>query len=186
MAGYTITDLPGKKPLKMATTDTMAPDDITVHSPEWLVKIDNLLSSTLDGYQDFTEIFGWQEESSRFTSGNLSNQLLGSATLKHSGLILLIPNGGHSAQIELKMNRGVPLDIVQIVRLGNIRDVKVKLQLLEYRSCWIQAFQQQLDRVILTLSVSYKKNTIYIYDQSGGNKGQMVSEVDYVKGNVEG
>lgn len=186
MTSYTITDIPGKKAMKIATTDRSEPEDITVRSPEWMVKIDKLLSSSVDGYEEFTEIFGWQEESSRFTAGNLSNQLLGSATLKHSGLILLIPNGGHSAQIELKMNRGIPLDLVQIVRLGNIRDVKVKLQLLEYHACWIQAFQQELDRVILTLSVSYKKNTLFIYDQAGGNKGQMVSEVDYVKGNVDG
>lgn len=186
MAPYTLTDVPGRKPLKIATTDKTGNEDITVYSPEWMVKIEQLLSSSLEGYEDFSEIFGWQEESSRFTAGNVSNQLLGSATLKHSGLILLIPNGGHAAQIELKMNRGVPLSLVQIVRLGNIRDVKLKLQVLEYHSCWIQSFQQELDRLILTLSVSYKKNTLFIYDQDGGNKGQMVSEVDYVKGNVEG
>lgn len=183
---YTITDLPGKKQIKMATTDTVEPDDITVRSPEWMIKIDNLLSSNLGGFEDYSEIFGWNEESSRFTPGNLSNQLLGSATLKHSGLTILIPNGGHSAQIELKMNRGIPLDLIEIVRLGNIQDSKVKLQILEYRSCWIQSFQQQLDRIIVTVSVSTKKNTIYVYDNSGTNKGQMVSEVNYIQGNVEG
>jgi hypothetical protein len=183
---YTITDIPGKKQIKMATTDVTEHDDITVRSPEWMVKIDNLLSSNLDGYRDFCEIFGWNEESSRFTPGNLSNQLLGSATLKHSGLMILIPNGGHSAQIELKMNRGIPLDLIEIVRLGNIQDSKVKLQVLDYTTCWIQSFQQQLDRVIVTVSVSIKKNTIFVYDNSGTNTGQMVSEVNYIQGNVEG
>jgi hypothetical protein len=170
----------------MATTDVTEPNDITVRSPEWMVKIDDLLSSNLDGYRDYSEIFGWNEESSRFTPGNLSNQLLSSATLKHSGLMILIPNGGHSAQIELKMNRGVPLDLITIVRLGNIQDTKVKLQELEYRICWIQSFQQQLDRIIVTVSVSIKKNTIYIYDTDGGNKGQIVSEVNYIQGSVDG
>lgn len=183
---YTITDIPGKKQIKMATTDNFEPDDITVRSPEWMVRIDELLSSNLEGYTNYSEIFGWNEESSRFTPGNLSNQLLGSATLKHSGLMLLIPNGGHSAHMELKMNRGIPLDIIEIVRLGNIKDSKVKLQVLEYKTCWIQSFQQQLDRVIITVSVSVKKNTIFVYDSSGTNKGQIVSEVNYIKGNVEG
>jgi hypothetical protein len=183
---YVITDLPGKKQIKMATTDVAPLDDITVRSPEWMVKIDDLLTSNLGGFEDYSEIFGWNEESSRFTPGNLSNQLMGSATLKHSGLTILIPNGGHSAQIELKMNRGIPLDLIEIVRLGNIQDSKVKLQILEYHSCWIQSFQQQLDRVIVTVSISIKKNTIYVYDNTGANQGQMVSEVNYIQGVVEG
>ncbi|MDR0631110.1 MAG: hypothetical protein LBF66_00870 [Holosporales bacterium] len=183
---YVITDLPGKKPVKMATTDVAPLDDITVRSPEWMIKIDDLLSSNLSGFEDYSEIFGWNEESSRFTPGNLSNQLLGSATLKHSGLTVLISNGGHSAQIELKMNRGIPLDLIEIVRLGNIQDSKVKLQILEYHTCWIQSFQQQLDRVIVTVSISIKKNTVYVFDNSGANTGQMVSEVNYIQGMVEG
>lgn len=90
----------------MATTDVNEQnDDITVRSPEWIIKIDKLLSSNLTGFEDYSELFGWNEESSRFTPGNLSNQLMSSATLKHSGLMILIPNGGHSAHIELKMNR---------------------------------------------------------------------------------
>jgi hypothetical protein len=182
---YTIADLPGKKNIKMATTDTLEPDDITVRSPEWMIKIDKLLSSNLGGFEDYSELFGWNEESSRFTPGNLSNQLLGSATLKHSGLTILVSNGGHSAHIELKMNRGIPLDLIEIVRLGNIHDNKVKLQVLEYTKCWIQSFQQELDRIIVTLSISKKKNTVFVYDQTGANKGQIVSEVDYVLGKVD-
>jgi hypothetical protein len=186
MALPTITDLPGKKNIKMATTDQTVPEDITVRSPEWMIKIDALLSSNLEGFEDYAELFGWNEESSRFTPGNLSNQLLSSATLKHSGLTILISNGGHSANIELKMNRGIPLDLIEIVRLGNIKDVKVKLQVLEYSACWIQTFQQELDRIIVSCSISKKKNTIYVYDNSGASKGQIVSEVDYVLGKVDG
>lgn len=186
MPSFTMIDLPGKKGIKMATTDASENEDITVRSPEWMIKIDELLSSHVTGYEDYAELFGWNEESSRYTPGNLSNQLLSSATLKHSGLMILIPNGGHSAQIELKMNRGIPLNVIKIVRLGNIKEAKVKLQLLEYTDCWIQSFQQELDRIIVTVSVSTKKNTVFIYDNNGGNKGQIVSEVDYVKGNVEG
>lgn len=183
---YTITDIPGRKPIKMATVDPGTSEDIAVRSPEWIVRIDNLLNSNLKGFENYAEIFGWNEESSRFTPGNLSNQILGSATLKHSGLMLMIANGGHSAQIEAKMNRGIPLGLIEIVRLGNIKNVKLKLQILEYKQCWIQSFQQQLDRIIVTVSVSTKKNTVFVYDVSGRNTGCMVSEVDYAKGEVEG
>jgi hypothetical protein len=182
---YTITDIPGNSKLRIATTDVTTPDDRGVKSPEWMIKIGDLLVSDVDGFNDYCELFGWYGESSRLTTGDISNQLFTSATLKHSDLVLLLPNGGHGAQLESKMNIGLPLEAVQIVRLGNIKATKVKLQVIDYTNCRIQSFQQQLDRVILSLSVSTKTNTVFVYDNSGTNKGQMVSKVDYSKNTAE-
>ena len=74
---------------------------------------------------------------------------------------------------------------LQIVRLGNIKSTKVKLQVVDFTLCRIQSFQQQLDRLIVSLSISSKTNTVYVYDINGTNKGQMVSRVDYAKNTAE-
>lgn len=182
---YTITELPGNTKLKIATTDVQTSDDRGVKSPEWMILIDDLLNSNVDGFNDHCELFGWYGESSRLTTGDISNQLFTSATLRHTDLTLLLPNGGHAAQIESKMNLGIPLANVEIVRLGNIKSTKVKLQTIVYTNCRIQTFQQQLDRIILNLMVSSKTNTVFVYDNDGTNKGQMVSKVDYSKSGAE-
>ncbi len=182
---YTITELPGKTKIRIATTDVSTPDDRGVKSPEWMIKIDDMLQSEVENFNDYCELFGWYGESSRLTTGDISNQLFTSATLKHSDLVVMIPNGSHAAQLESKMNLGVPLDLVQVVRLGNIKSTKVKLQVIDYTNCWIQSFQQQLDRLVLFLSISAKTNTVFVYDINGNNKGQMVSKVDYAKNTAE-
>jgi hypothetical protein len=182
---YTIAEIPGMSRIKIATTDTTSPDERGVRSPEWMVKIDDLLGSNVDDFKDYAELFGWYGESSRLTTGDIGNQLFTSATLKHSDLVLLIPNGGHAAQLESKMNLGVPLSIVQIVRLGHIKATKVKLQMIDYGLCRVQSFQQQLDRLVLFLGISSKTNTVYVYDNDGNNKGQMVSRADYSKNTAE-
>ena len=182
---YTITEIPGKSRLKLATTDVQTPDDKGVKSPEWMILIDDLLKSDVDGFNDHCELFGWYGESSRLTTGDVSNQLFTSATLKHTDLTLLLPNGGHGAQLESKMNLGIPLANIEIVRLGNIKSTKVKLQTIAYTDCRIQTFQQQLDRIVLNLIVSTKTNTVFVYDNAGTNKGQMVSKVDYSKNTAE-
>ncbi len=184
---YTIIDLPGKSKFRIATTDTHNPEDPAggVKSPEWMIKMDNLLASDVDSYEHYAELFGWFAESSRFTTGDISNSLFTSATLKHSDLIVLIPNGGYSALLETRMNTGVPITMLKIVRLGNIKSTKVKLQKIVYEVCRIQSFQQQLDRLILQMSVSVKTNTLYVYDNDGLNQGQVVSSVDYSRNTAE-
>lgn len=183
---YTITELAGLKGnLKIATTDTTTPDERGVKSPEWMLKIDDLLSSSVKDYTDHCELFGWYGESSRLTTSDVSGSLFTSATLKHTDLVLIVPNGAHGAQLESKMNLGIPLKTVQIVRLGNIKQVKVKLQLIEFGTCRVQSFQQQLDRIVLFLSISSKTNTVFVYDQDGSNKGQMVSKADYAQNTAE-
>lgn len=182
---YTITEIPGKTKLRVATTDTTTPADGGVKSPEWMIKIDDMLQSEVENFNDYCELFGWYGESSRLTTGDISNQLFTSATLKHSDLVIIIPNGGYGAQLETKMNLGIPLNVVQVVRLGNVKSTKVKLQVIDYTLCRIQSFQQQLDRLVLCLSITGKTNTVFVYDVNGSNKGQMVSHVDYAKNTAE-
>ncbi|RZI45872.1 hypothetical protein [Candidatus Finniella inopinata] len=182
---YTITEIPGKTNLRVATTDTTTPEDGGVKSPEWMIKIDDMLKSEVENFNDYCELFGWYGESSRLTTGDISNQLFTSATLKHSDLVIIIPNGGYGAQLETKMNLGIPLNEVQVVRLGNVKSTKVKLQVIDYTLCRIQSFQQQLDRLVICLNISAKTNTVFVYDVNGNNKGQMVNRVDYAKNTAE-
>lgn len=182
---YQVIDVPGLKGLKITTTDTSSPDDRGVKSPEWMVKIDDLLKSSVAEYNDHCELFGWYAESSRLTTGDISNQLFTSATLRHTDVTLLIPNGGHGAQLESKMNIGMPLEKITIVRLGNVQNLKVKLQVIEFGHCRIQNFQQQLDRLFIHVSPTTKQNTVFVYDNSGANQGQMVSKADYAQNTAE-
>ncbi len=178
---FQIVDLPGKGNFRIATTDKTSNDEsVGVKSPEWMVQIDDITVSTVDGFENFIELFGWQGESSRLTGPDVGGPLFTSSTLRHTDLILMIPVGGHAAQIETKMNRGESIDSLKIIRLGNIQQAKVRLQELEFNSCKIQSFQQQLDRLIVHVMIGIKTNTIFVFDQSGLCTGQMVSKTNYI------
>jgi hypothetical protein len=186
---YKIVELPGpgKSKFSIATTDVDDLDNGTdgVKSPEWMIKIDELTTSNVDGFNGYTELFGWHGESSRFTTGDISNSLFTSATLKHSDLVVLMSNGGYATTLETNMNTGIPINSLTIVRLGNIKATKVIIQQIDYTNCFIQTFQQQLDRIILRLTITTKTNTIFVYDNTGQNQGQMVSTVDYSKNSTQ-
>lgn len=183
---FQIVNLPGKKDFRIATTDRQPAEDLGgIKSPEWMVKIDGLLHSSVDGYKEYVELFGWYAESSRFTNPDISGPLFTSATLRHSDLILIIPYGGYCAQLESNMNLGVNISNLNIVRLGNIGQMKVIIQMIEYKTCKIQSCQQQLDRMILHVMIGSKTNTVYVYGQDGQSQGQMVSQVDYINNTAQ-
>ncbi len=178
---FQIVDLPGRGNIRIATTGALSTNELSgVKSPEWMLKIDDITYSTVEGYSDYVELFGWQGESSRLTGPDISGPLYTSSTLRHTDLILMIPVGGHAAQIESKMNRGENIDSLKIVRLGNIFQTKVRLQELEFNACKIQTYQQQLDRLIVHVMIGIKTNTVFVYDQSGLCTGQMVSKTNYI------
>jgi hypothetical protein len=175
---YSIIDLPGRSQIKVAVVDQTTPDR-GVKSPEWMLRLDDILFSYVQGYEDCCELFGWYAESNRFTSADVSNELFTSATLKHSDIIVIIPNGGYGSVLQTCMNSGNIIESMSIVRLGNVGNMKVKLQEIAFDICRVQSFQQQLDRINLNIQVTTKTDTHYIYDVTGQIKGQMVTSVNY-------
>jgi hypothetical protein len=77
------------------------------------------------------------------------------------------------------MNTGTPIQQLTITRLGTISSSIVTLQNLIFTTCRIQKFNQQLDQVIIEMSILIKQNTVFVYSQDGTSQGQMVSQVDY-------
>ncbi len=185
MSRFSIVQIPGKSNLHIPVIDKTPPKDdganTGVTSPEWMVQMDTFLTSSVEGYESYCELFGWYGESSRYTSGSLASSLYTSATLRHTDLVIIIPNGGYSTMIEGLMNTGNFIKKLVIVRLGNVKTAKVILQKLTYTNCRIQKFNQQLDQLVVELSIMTKNNTVYVYGQDGQSQGQMVTQADYSK-----
>src|SRR4051812_13339747 len=110
---YRLVQPSGSTNVSIPVTDTDVPgatENIGVKSPEWMVKIDDALTSSVADYVDHAELFGWHGKSSRFTTGDIGNLLMTSATLRHSDVILIIPNGPYAPTLETKMNMGKKID----------------------------------------------------------------------------
>lgn len=161
--------------------------------PEWMVMIDDLLSSTVDGAPDGTdadltqccELLGWYSEQARLTKGNTANQLFSTAAVQHSSVLIAIPIGDYVASLENKMNSGANIAAIKLIRLANITDLKVPLQHIIYTNCRIESTQQQLDRFVLSFRPETRQNTIVQYNQDGTKKGNNVSYFDYTTGKNE-
>ncbi len=165
--------------IHIPTVDPKIAHKGSVTTPEWMISIDDLLSSTIEDYEQYCELLGWYAEQARITKGNTANQLFASATVQHSNIIVIVPNGTFGPTLENKMNTGSNLSEVTISRLANMGEMKVLLQEIKFTNCKIETIQQQLDKLVLTLRPETRENTVYQYDQSGQKEGQTVSKFDY-------
>lgn len=170
--------------VQVPITEDPATEIQSVRSPEWMVKLDDIVFSSITGFEDHCELYGWYAEAGRFTSGDVANQLFTSATLRHSDVIIIIPGGGYAAQLQTQMNMGRMIGQMTIVHLGNVEQSKVKLQEIVHDQCRIQNYQQQLDRLVLHIQVTAKTDTHFVYDRAGQIKGQMVTSVNYSQNSV--
>ena len=155
-----------------------------VKSPEWMVQMDTLLASTVDGFNDYCELFGWTGSGFRQTSGHIASRLHTSATIGHSDISLLIPMDGYIPTLENYMFNGTDILKITIVRLSNIKEVKVVSQKIEFETCRIQTMQQDRDQMALVFQMQKRTNTTIVHDNLGSNTGQTVSVVDFALNTV--
>jgi hypothetical protein len=181
---YTFTKAGAHGELSIPTVDVKPPvtdGNVGVKSTEWMVQIDDILSSFVEQCESYAELFGWFCKSHRYTTGDISNLLFTSSALNHSDVAIIIPNGAYAPTLEVKMNTGAMLKKINIVRIGNIGDLKIMFQQVTFEQCRIQSYEQQLDRLILTFNVTTRTNTVFAFGQDGKALGQTVSKVDYSK-----
>lgn len=153
-----------------------------VSTPEWMIQIDDLLSSTIENFEGFADLLGWHAEQARLTKGRTANQLFSTAAVQHSNVLIVLPAGIYIPTLETKMNSGANIALIKIVRLANIGDLKVSLQEIEYTNCKIDSMEQHLDEIVISFRPETRQNTIFKYKQDGTKEGQAVSKYDYTTG----
>lgn len=174
--------LAGDQNISIPVVDPRIKHTNSVTTPEWMISIDKFLTSNVEGYEGFTELFGWFAEQARLTKGSTATQLFSTSAVQHSNIMIVIPNGMYLPLLETVMNSGSNIGAVKIVRLANISDLKIPIQEVDYTNCKIDSIQQKLDEIIMSIRPETRMNTVIQYAQDGSKLGQNVSFFDYVTG----
>lgn len=162
-------------------------------TPEWMVKIDDYLSSTImgtvsnplpegSGDIDFmmcAELFGWWDEQARATKGEAANKLFASSSVQQSPITIILPSGSYTASLEQSMYSGSNINEIHLIRLGNIMDSNVPLQIVSYTTVKIESIQQELDEIVVSFRAATRQNTNFSYSQDGMLQGHNVSSFDF-------
>jgi hypothetical protein len=174
---------PGRTKLKIPTifpTDEEPSSAVVSRSPEWMISIDKLCNSTVEGYLEYIDLFGWFSESTHFISGDLAGSMFSSGSIKNSGLIFIIPNGEHGPKIEQQLYSGKLVESLIIVRLGWTEKKNEILQKVTFGGVRFIRFQQNVQYLVVHAQITSKENDIQIFKQKDGSaSGHKISSVEY-------
>ncbi len=154
----------------------------SISVPEWMIQVDDILSSSIKNFENFSELYGWYSDRSRLTKGRTANNLFSTSAIQHSNVLAVLPAGIYFPTLENKMNRGTNISFVLLVRLTNVGQTREIQQIILYTDCKIESIQQQLDEIIVSFRPESCTNIIFKYTQQAVLEGQSVSFYDYVKG----
>lgn len=148
-------------------------------TPEWMVSVDKMVNSTIKGFEDYCQLFGWSGRQIRVTKKETAGQLMSSSSVRHSDAIIVIPVGNYAPSLETMLQNGTSIASVKIVHLGRFGTTNAPFQQVEYKDCQVVAMEQQGVYLLVALRPTKRTNLVMEYDQSGQKKGQTASEYDY-------
>lgn len=163
----------------MPESDHQIRHDRTIHTPEWMIRMDGILSSTVKDYEQYAELQGVFFEASRSTLGRISNQLFTSGAMQHSDIVVKVPTGAYIADLKVKMNDGSTIQEVSIVQLGHKGDQRVKFLEIVHKNCKIQSYQMQMTAVLITYRFEEETLTGTQHNQAGEEQGKRQSVTNY-------
>ncbi|MDR2464433.1 MAG: hypothetical protein LBD36_02370 [Holosporales bacterium] len=190
---YDFIEVPGANGIRIPIvkrTDGFEEDTTGVRVPDWMVHISNTsgTTSTLNGYETFTELFGWYCESSRHVKGDATNHLYTSATLWHSDIFIVTQNGIHNQSINKWLTDGTITDqiiIHRIIRTGDAGNYGITvIQELIFQTCHWCGMHNYLDWNIARFTACSRVNTVAGIKQNGVPIGKASCIIDYVNNTV--
>lgn len=160
-----------------------------IKTPDSLVDLDGLFSSTVKGFEKYGILFKIEHETSREVSGDVSSTLDSRAEVRASNVKVWIKSGTYDPIIEQHMNEGKPFKKMTVLKLINANGANQVKATLTFENVMIVRCQPDLtipyrgtdvDGVIcVELRFSKKTNQVAEFDQGGTKKGQNVSGWDY-------
>lgn len=160
-----------------------------IKTPDNLVDLDGLFSSTVKGFEQYGILFKIEHETSRQVSGDVSSTLDSKAEVRASPVKIWIKSGTYDPIIEQHMNEGKPFKKMTVLKLINANGANQVKSTLTFENVMITRCIPDLtlpyrgadvDGVIcVEVRFSKKTNQVSEFTQDGTKKGQNVSGWDY-------
>ena len=153
-------------------------------TPEFMVKLGDMASSTVEGYEDYVQLFHFAYEINRFTNPNVADQLYTSGRVSIEDPMMIIPNGYFAPILQMKLMRGDLLEEIHVKRLANIFETNVCVQEIIFTDCYLQRCIPKYDTTIFTFRPETFENIVYTYDQRGQLQGTTSVKFDLRTGQL--
>jgi hypothetical protein len=150
-------------------------------TPEFMIEMDDLLSSNISGYEQAAELLWHHSIERRLTAGHAGGDLKGTSTVEHSMLSVTLLAESWLPCLREKLRNGDNIASVIIHRLANIGDGSelTDIYTTTYEDTKIDMIEEYPDRVNVLLRIKSRTDDSVQVDQDNSQSGNNSSSWDY-------
>lgn len=169
------------------TNDQLIPGELYTNAtktPEYIIKIDDYMSMTTGGYEQYAPLYHFYLHASRETNPNVAQEKKDSGRVIFQNPELIIPTGKYMPDLIKIMLNAKDILQINIIRLGNIGEqVNAKLEEYNFENCEIQEWKLiDADTCSIRLRATTFEVIIHSYDQTGAAVGDSQMKFDLKTG----
>ncbi len=134
----------------------------------FLVSMDKMLSSKVDGCEDFAPLLWFTSMEERVSSGKSAGDFKASATLVHSLLELHIPTDSYMPTLRQALRDNTNIKEVYVSRGGNLDGaVNQEIYGSKFGDCKIEAIEEFPDKLVLRIRIFTRSDQAIAVDTKG-------------------
>jgi hypothetical protein len=134
----------------------------------FLISMDKMLSSKIDGCEDFAPLLWFHSVEERISSGKSAGDFKASATLAHSLLEVHIPTDSYMPTLRQALRDNTNIKEVYISRGGNLDGaVNQELYGSKFGDCKIEAIEEFPDKLVLRIRIFKRSDKAIVVDTTG-------------------
>jgi len=153
------------------TTQTQAETNSPIMgsvTTSFIVSMDKMLSSKIDGCEDFAPLLWFTSIEQRVSSGKSAGDFKASATLAHSLLELHIPTDSYMPTLRQALRDNKNIKEVYVSRSGNLDGASnQELYGSKFKDCKIEAIEEFPDKLVLHVRIFARSDQAIAVDTKG-------------------
>jgi hypothetical protein len=152
-------------------------------SYDWYISADQIFSSDVDGFENFSKFFGMEFQISRFSL--LDNSKVSDTAVLARDVKIDIGSGSHCAMIQGRLAKGVVIPKIIIKKVTSLMKKLESIETKEFFQCVIQSFAVIGENILFTFRYSSYSDTYTDFSEDGTNLGTAATKIDLAKWKVE-
>lgn len=157
-------------------------------TPEWVVKMDDLLESKQKKFEKYSELLGYDLYVGRESKSGASGELNSAGVVQHSDVYIVFRVEISMPKILGKLYKGIKIDEILLKRLTHAGDTGQEKQIISFKTCRVDFVKQITnDLLIVKFRPIVRDDTVFKWDQdSNSSTGQTHELFNFSTNTAEG
>ncbi|MBO6056265.1 MAG: hypothetical protein J6P84_04765 [Alphaproteobacteria bacterium] len=150
-------------------------------TPEYLIKVDNVFTSTIVNYEQFAECLWFEIGTARPSPPDPSNFFSGDRGILGKNPLVCMKYTRGATTIQQYLAGGNCIENIIIKRLAHLDMDDQEIQALSFYDCFITTYEQKNNLIFFSFSFTRMADEQAVFNNNGGKKGNDAFSFDFNK-----